>query len=189
MSLSIPKQTTGVRETRVPLDSLGHPMPPPCPSECIDVTPKEMWGAYWRASRDGEAGVPARMPAVLRNGAKGWFPFARRCREACQGELPSFWKGYWGKFCTDRGGGWQNSGIPSVSLPDEFWEEYMERFPEGHGGGGAPQAASQPTGTGHGEGGGDTGKHGYVLISGNLCYKHPNGLTYEASGVDSFPSC
>ena len=29
--------------------------------------------------------------------------------------------------------------------------------------------------------------HGYCLINGALHYKHPNGVTYRATGVDRFP--
>ena len=163
-------------------------MPPPCPSECIDMTPRQMWGAYWRASRDGRAEIPARLPVVLQNGAKGWFPFVKRCRAAYGGELPKFWKGYWGRVYGDRAqqggsGATPHASAVQSSISDGFWEEYMERFPEGHG---EDQGAQ---GGGGAADGWDGSKHGYVLISGCLCYKHPNGLTYEANGVDCFPQC
>ena len=29
--------------------------------------------------------------------------------------------------------------------------------------------------------------HGYFLVKGALCYKHPDGMVYAARGVDEFP--
>lgn len=87
----------------VPLDTLGHPLPSPCPSGAVDRSLPSSWRDYWRQSPDGTL----------------------------------------------------------VSHP---------KPPFG------PRA--EPS---------DEGRYGYFLVNGALRFKHPNGVTYAATGVDSFP--
>ena len=165
----------------VPLDTLGRAMPPPCPSECIDMTPVEMWAAYWAASRNGTQGIPSAPPSgfPFSSFGKKWAAFVKRWRLHNGGDMPKFWKGYWGKFYSDKAEEGRRNGIPDTSLPEQFWEEYTERFPDGHW--------EDPTPTVGANGRWVEGKHGYFLVGGQLCYKHPDGNTYEANGVDRFP--
>ena len=88
----------------IPVDTLGHPLPPPVPSGMVDRSPRSSWAHYWRSSPDGTL----------------------------------------------------------LSLPKTPW---------------APTQDSSF----------DPRVHGYCLLNGALHYKHPNGVTYRAAGVDAFP--
>lgn len=172
----------------VPLDTLGRALPPPCPSECIDMTPPDMWAAYWALSPDGTAGIPASAPFALPDAPealrKAWALLVKQWRGSGEKETPKFWKGYWGKFISDKAEEGRRNGIPDVRLGERFWEEYAARHPDGHWEDPSAQTdVKSELPLGHMW---EEGKHGYVLIRGQLCFRHPNGNTYPATGVDQF---
>ena len=89
----------------LPLDTRGHPLPPPCPSGLVDRSSPGSWASFWEQSPDGSL----------------------------------------------------------LSHPRPPWGPRYEASP-------------------------DEGRFGYFLVNGALRFKHPNGLTYAATGVDAFPS-
>ena len=89
---------------------------------------------------------------------------------------PKFWKSYWGKFYDDKGP--EGCKFPNITLPEEFWDEYFEKHPNGHDEDETESVQPQHCW--------DDSKHGYWMIKGQLCYKHPNGRVYLATGVDEF---
>ena len=151
----------------VPTDTLGHALPPPVPSECIDTTPRDMWAAYWRLGlKEMPGGVPKgrwRKRKLAENAP----------RDLDDDEPPKFWKGFWGRFMDDK--------YPPQTpwLPDAFWNEYFRRHPSGH--------TEKPKGRPIKDAKWDPSKHGYYLVRGALRFKHPNGHMYDATGVDVFP--
>jgi hypothetical protein len=143
-----------------------------------------MWGAYWAHSRGGTLPLPASVPYQLSDPEhrKRWADAARRWRRD-SGGVPKVWKAYWGKFSEGPEGQSRPFDMRGQELPDEFWAEYLETHPDGHwqcGGGEGPAAPWQ-------SGPREEDRVGYYLIKGRLCYKHKNGVTYDATGVDSFP--
>ena len=159
------------------LDTLGHALPPPCPSECIDMLPSDMWAAYWARSRDGTAQLPASLPWRLSEAQSGqggaYSAAARRWRQAHGGALPKIWKGHWGKFFVE--------GQPRVGgdeMGDDFWSEYVRRHPDGQWEDPTPTSGMCDAGKGwdarRGQAGDD--KCGYIMIRGVLYYRHPTNL-------------
>jgi hypothetical protein len=163
----------------IPLDTNGHPLPPPCPSECVSTLPSDMWGAYWFYSKEGTLPLPATVPYRLSVFDKGWADAVRRWK-GLHGGVPKIWKAYWGKFMTDS----KPLDMEGATLPDEFWLEYLHKHPDGHWedetNNDLPPVPWTP-------GPRAEDRTGYYLIRGKLCYRHTNGVTYEATGVDSFP--
>ena len=155
-------------------------LPPPCPPECVNMLPTDMWEAYWAYSQNGKISLPASVPRRLSRFDKRWTDAVRRWKERHNDNVPKLWKGYWGKFMNDP----KPLYTSMDTLPDAFWLEYLERHPDGHWEDEThPDSAPAPwTPGGNGE-----DKHGYWLIKGRLCFKHKNGITYEATGVDAFP--
>ena len=124
-----------------------------------------MWASYWYVSRNGMAEIPPSVP---------FYKWKNK-----PGDPPKLWKGHWGKFYSNKPEEGCKTGIPRIMMPDEFWEDYAKLYPSGHAEDPTPKAAAPSTW--------QESKHGYFLIRGKLFFKHPNGITYEATGVDSFP--
>ena len=126
-----------------------------------------MWASYWSVSPNGTAEMP---PSV---------PFSKWMKK--QGDPPKFWKGHWGKFFSNKPEEGCRTGIPRITLPDEFWNDYARLYPSGHKEDPTPKAVCAPGLRW------EEGKHGYFSFKGAVYFRHPNGITYEATGVDSFP--
>jgi hypothetical protein len=161
----------GTRKAHAPIP------PPPCPPECIDTLPVDMWEAYWACSDQGRLPLPASVPYKLACFDKRWADAVRKWKDR-HGGLPKVWKAYWGKFMTDS----RPFDMEGNTLPDEFWLEYLRNHPDGHWED-ETQGPPQPWTPVQRE----EDKTGYYLIRGRLCFKHKNGITYEATGVDAFP--
>ena len=163
----------------IPKDTNGNPLPPPCPPECVNTLPVDMWGAYWAYSEKGRLPLPASVPYRLSRFDKRWSDAVRKWKND-HGSLPKVWKAYWGKFMTDLkqpGGGFEEVNV----LPDEFWLEYLQNHPDGHWEDDTECIAPPWSGDRVED------RTGYYLIRGSLYYRHQNGMTYAATGVDSFP--
>ena len=144
--------------------------PIPVPSLVIDETPQSIWGVYWRMYPDGTQEMPATVPRAV------WMRHCRENEMDPETEPPRFWRGYWGQFAPHFGG---------ARLSEDFWERYLAMNPKGHGElrvGDYNSTYERPA-----RGAWDDSKHGYFMINGSLRYKHPNGVTYAATGVDTFP--
>ena len=183
--------------SQFPADTNGRPLPPPCPPECVDTLPVDMWEAYWTHSEKGRLPLPASVPYRLSRFDKRWADATRKWKSD-HGSVPKVWKAYWGKFMTDS----KPFDMEGNALPDEFWIEYLRNHPDGHWEDDTPGDGTAPpwtAGRGFGDGIRDSrlgddrlgdraeDKTGYYLIKGRLCFKHKNGMTYSATGVDSFP--
>ena len=75
------------------------------------------------------------------------------------------------------------SGFVDLTTPSH-WAEYWRRSPDGTA---LPASARLVGNWCRDEPPWQEGKHGYFMRKEGLFYKHPNGATYRASGVDEFP--
>ena len=126
--------------TKRPLDTQGHPMPPPCPAEGIDMLPPAMWGVYWDMFPDGRQELPATVPFPL------WNAQMKRMNPPKMLGPPPILKSYWGKVSSgpaliDRHKKSKTPAAPkerptpmgpSPPVPRAFWDRYFEMFPLGH---------------------------------------------------------
>lgn len=128
--------------------------PIPVPSECFDLTPSDLWPAYWSCYPQGTE-MPPCVPKPIWE--KNWRK--RNPDRNQKGEQPPpppvFLRGYWGRFnhkalTSRRPTKKQKTGSPTDEPPervlpprlsDEFWKKYFEIFPNGHN---APPQSSGP---------------------------------------------
>lgn len=124
------------------------PAPRPVPSECVDVTPPEMWETLWELDAAGTMEMPAE---TMMNG--------RRVQ---------FWKNHWFKLAQQTSPEKAATSRPTrpKRLPARFWRQYWSRFPQGH--------KEDPTERVYPERAWDDRRHGYWRVDGKLQYRSPD---------------